>query len=70
MSATAEPLSGSHCTVCGAEVESDTKRCPSCGLSLPAARGPQVLNRTGLWMLGGVLLAVYAVALLIVAAAR
>ena len=34
------------------------------------ARGSQVLGRAGLWMLGGVLLAVYAVVLLIVAAAR
>jgi hypothetical protein len=70
MSATAEPLSGSRCTVCGAGVESEMKRCPECGLSLPTARGSQVLGRTGLWMLGGVLLAVYAVVLLIVAAAR
>jgi hypothetical protein len=70
MSATAQPLSGSHCTVCGVDVETDTRRCPGCGLSLPAARGSQVLGRTGLWMLGGVLLAVYAVVLLIVAAAR
>ena len=70
MSATAEPLSGSHCTVCGEPVESDAKRCPNCNLSLPAARGSQVLGRSGLWMLGGVMLAVYAVVLLIVAAAR
>lgn len=70
MSATAQPLSGSHCSVCGTEVESDTKRCPGCNLSLPAARGSQVLGRTGLWMLGGVMLAVYAVVLIIVAAAR
>lgn len=70
MSAPAEPLPGSHCTVCGAEVETDTKRCPSCGLALPAARGSQVLGRTGLLMLGAVLLAVYGVVLLIVAAAR
>ena len=70
MSASAEPLSVPRCTVCGVEVGSDTKRCPNCNLALPAARGSQVLGRTGLWMLGGVLLAVYAVVLLIVAAAR
>jgi predicted nucleic acid-binding Zn ribbon protein len=70
MSASVEPLSGSYCTVCGTTVESDTKRCPNCNLSLPAARGSQVLGRTGLWMLGGVMLAVYAIVLLIVAAAR
>jgi hypothetical protein len=70
MSAPAEPLSAPQCTVCGAEVESDTKRCPACGLARPAARGSEVLGRTGLWLLGAVLLAVYAVTLLIVAAAR
>jgi hypothetical protein len=70
MSASAEPLSGSYCTVCGTSVESNAKRCQTCGLSLPAARGSQVLGRTGLWMLGGVMLAVYAIVLLIVAAAR
>jgi predicted nucleic acid-binding Zn ribbon protein len=64
------PLSGSHCTVCGAEVETDTKRCPACGLARPAARGTEVLGRSGLWMLGIALLAVYGVTLLIVAAAR
>ena len=64
------PLSGSNCTVCGTEVEIDTKRCPSCGLARPAARGTEVLGRSGLWMLGVALLAVYGVTLLIVAAAR
>ena len=70
MSAPAEPLSVPQCTVCGAEVESDTKRCPTCGLARPAARGSQVVGRTGLWFLGAVFLVVYAVTLLIVAAAR
>jgi predicted nucleic acid-binding Zn ribbon protein len=65
-----QPLSGSHCTVCGTEVETDTKRCPACGLARPAARGTEVLGRSGLWMLGIALLAVYGVTLLIVAAAR
>jgi hypothetical protein len=70
MSAMAEPLSGPQCPVCGESVESDTERCPTCRLSLPGARGSQVLGRSGLWMLGGVLLALYIVAVLIVAAAR
>jgi len=70
MSASPQPLSGPVCNVCGTEVEADTLRCPSCGLSLPAARGPQVLGRSGLWVLGIVMLAVYGAVLLIVAAAR
>jgi len=70
MSAQPEPLSGSHCNVCGTEVEIDSKRCPACGLARPAARGAQVLGRSGLWVLGVVLLAVYGIVLLIVAAAR
>ena len=70
MSVPAEPLSVPHCTVCGTEVGTDTKRCPSCGLARPAARGHEVLGRSGIWMLAAVLLSVYAVVLLIVAAAR
>jgi hypothetical protein len=71
MSAPAAPLPGSqHCNICGTEVEMETKRCPSCGLARPAARGTQVLGRSGLWVLGVILLAVYGVVLLIVAAAR
>ena len=70
MSATAEPLSESHCSVCGADVAANAKRCRQCGLSLPTAHGADVINHRGLWMLGGVMLVLYAVALLIVAAAR
>ena len=70
MSAPAAPLSNPHCTVCGTEVESGTKRCPSCRTARPGARGAEVIGRSGLWMLGVVLLAVYGVVLLIVAAAR
>jgi hypothetical protein len=51
-------------------VGSETKRCPSCGLARPAARGTQVLGRSGIWMLGAMLLSLYAVVLLIVAVAR
>jgi len=70
MSATAEPLSESHCSVCGADVASNAKRCRECGLSLPTANGADLISHRGLWMLGGVMFALYAVALLIVAAAR
>jgi hypothetical protein len=70
MSSPAQPLSVPQCTVCGAVVGSETKRCPNCNLALPAARGTEVLGRTGLWMLAGVMLAVYAIVLVIVAAAR
>jgi hypothetical protein len=67
---TASPQATPHCAVCGAPVASDTPRCPSCGLSRPAARGGSVLGRHGLWMIAAVLLAVYVVVLLIVAAAK
>jgi hypothetical protein len=67
---TAAPQATPHCAVCGSPVASDAARCPSCGLSRPAARGGSVLGRHGLWMIGAVLLAVYLVVLLIVAAAK
>jgi hypothetical protein len=67
---TAAPQTAPHCAVCGVPVASDAPRCPSCGLSRPAARGGSVLGRHGLWLIGAVLLAVYVVVLLIVAAAR
>ena len=67
---TATPQATPHCTVCGAPVSLDAERCPACGLSRPAATGGSVLGRSGLWMIAAVLLAVYVVVLLIVAAAR
>ncbi len=68
---TAAPSSsGPHCSVCGTAVAADAARCPSCGLSRPAARGSGVLGRQGLWLLAGMLVVVYVVVLLIVAAAR
>jgi hypothetical protein len=70
MSSPAEPLPVPQCTVCGTDVEINTGRCPSCGLARPAARGSQVLGRSGFWMLGAILLAVYAVVLIIVATAH
>ena len=69
MSAPAEPLSARSARSAAAESR-PTPSVARCGLARPAARGPQVLGRSGLWMLGGVMLAVYAVVLLIVAAAR
>ena len=67
---TATPQATPHCSVCGAPVASDAARCPSCGLSRPAARGGRVLGRSGLWLIAAVLLALYIVVLVIVAAAR
>ena len=70
MSSPAEPLPIPQCSLCGTEVEIDAARCPSCNLARPAARGSQVLARSGFWLLGLVLLAVYAVVLAIVATAH
>ena len=70
MGVPAEPLPIPHCSVCGTEVAVDSARCPSCGLARPAARGSQVLGRSGFWMLGAVLLAVWAIVLVIVASAH
>jgi hypothetical protein len=67
---TASPQVSPHCSACGTPVSSDVSRCPSCGLSRPAARGGKVLGRRGIWMIAAVLLGVYLVTLLIVAAAR
>ncbi len=70
MTSPAAPLPESRCASCGAAVESGTSRCPSCGLSRPTGRGAQVFGHSGFWLIGVVLLAVYLVVLLIVAAAR
>jgi hypothetical protein len=67
---TATPQATPHCAVCGAPVTLDAERCPSCGLSRPAATGGSVLGRSGLWLIIAALFAVYVVVLLIVAAAR
>jgi hypothetical protein len=67
---TASPQAAPHCAVCGSPVAVDAARCPSCGLSLPAAKGAAVLGRRGLWLILAVLAAVYIVVLLIVAAAK
>ena len=67
---TAQPQASPICAVCGTPVAADAERCPSCGLARPAARGSKVLGRQGLWVLAGMLLVVYVIALLIVAAAK
>jgi hypothetical protein len=70
MSTPAAPLPAPHCAVCGTQVDPDAARCPSCNLAKPAARGSQVLGRSGFWMLGLVLVVVYAIVLVIVAGAH
>jgi hypothetical protein len=67
---TAAPQAAPTCAVCGTAVAPDTARCPSCGLTRPAARGSHVLGRHGLWLLAAMMFAVYLIVLLIVAAAR
>ncbi|MDQ1379320.1 MAG: hypothetical protein QOG65_2531 [Actinomycetota bacterium] len=67
---TAAPQTTPHCAVCGSPVASDAPRCPSCGLSRPAATGSKVLGRKGIWLMLAVLIAVYVVVLVIVAAAK
>jgi hypothetical protein len=65
-----QPEVQAHCELCGGVVALDARKCPACGNSRPAARGRDVLGRDGLWMLAGMLVAVYAVVLAVVAAAR
>ncbi len=67
---TVAPQAAPHCAVCGTAVAPDASRCPSCGLTRPAARGSSVLGRHGLWLLAAMLAAVYVVVLVVVAAAR
>jgi hypothetical protein len=67
---TAQPQVSPTCAVCGTPVAADAARCPSCGLARPAATGSKVLGRQGLWVLAGLLLVVYVIVLLIVAAAK
>ena len=73
MSAPAQP--GAHapmtCPLCGATVADGTTRCRSCGLYQQfGARRPNPFTRGSLWALGGLLLAVYVIALVIVSLAR
>jgi predicted amidophosphoribosyltransferase len=67
---TVQPQPETLCEVCGTPVTTADSRCPSCGLSRPASRGSEVLGRNGFWMLALLLVGVYAVVLVVVAAAR
>ena len=67
---TVQPQPEMLCEVCGTAVTTADARCPACGLTRPASRGSEVLGRDGFWVLALLLVAVYAVVLLIVAAAR
>jgi hypothetical protein len=57
--------------LCGTALAPDAARCGTCGLhqQLGAAK-PNPFGRKSLWALAGLLLAVYVIALLIVAVAR
>ena len=66
----AQPVPEPRCTVCATPVALDARRCPSCGLSRPAATGHRVLTRGAVWTLAVVLLVVWVVALAVVASAR
>jgi hypothetical protein len=67
---TVQPQPETLCEVCGTVVTTGDARCPSCGLSRPAARGADVLGRDGFWMLTILLVGIYVAVLLVVAAAR
>lgn len=67
---TAHPIPEPRCAVCGTIVTLDARRCPSCGLSRPAATGRRVLARNGFWALGILLFVVWVAALAVVASAR
>ena len=67
---TAQNLPEARCSVCGTTVAPDARKCPNCGLVRPAARGRNVLARSGFVVLGVLLLVVWVVTLAVVAAAR
>jgi hypothetical protein len=67
---TAPSPGNADCPLCGAHVTAEEERCPSCGLTRPAARGRDVVGRSGLWFLALVFVAIYALVLATVAAAR
>jgi hypothetical protein len=68
MNAGSEP--GAECPLCGTLVTPEEDRCPSCGLTRPAARGSGVVGKSGLWFLAVMFVAIYALVLATVAAAR
>jgi len=67
---TAEPAPEATCVVCTTPVAADARRCPSCGLARPAARGRGVLARGGFAAVAALLLVVWVVTLVVVATAR
>lgn len=67
---TTRPEPNGECPLCGAAVTVEEERCPSCGLARPAARGSAVVGRSGLWFLALMFVAIYALVLATVAAAR
>ena len=74
MSAQAEPSPGGPmdaCSLCGTPVAVGALRCPSCGMhqSMGPER-PSPFTAASLWALAGLLAAVYAITLVVVAAAR
>lgn len=65
----ARPAHPDTCTLCGAPLGA-SDRCTECGLHQAGPTRPEALDRRALWLLGGVLAAVYVVTLAVVAAAR
>ncbi len=59
----------STCALCGTSHAPDAQRCAECGFHLVAAQ-PNPFASSSLWILAGILVAVYAISLLLVAAAR
>jgi hypothetical protein len=60
----------STCALCGAPLDGVT-RCRACGLyQQMGARRPNPFTHASLWLLAGMLIAVYVVALVIVSMAR
>jgi len=74
MSATAEPSPEARvdaCSLCGASVSAGATRCPSCGMHQSTGPDkPSPFTAASLWALVGLLAVVYAVTLVVVAAAR
>jgi len=65
-----QPAPEATCVVCATPVALDARRCPSCGLARPAARGRGVLARGGFAAVATLLLVVWVVTLVVVATAR
>lgn len=66
----AQPLSEPRCSTCGTVVETNIRRCPSCGLERPTATGSRVLTRSAVWALAALLAVVWVITLAVVAGAK